>query len=358
MARLTVVAGVLTLAMACAGPEIFLGSNETTSNAGSPLPDATRVSDGKSAWDGRDMLSSDAHRDTAADATTHDAGRGDARSSDAGLRDAVVVDHAPDSPQPGDASGDGGLTSPLDVPGLVLWLDGRRGVTGNATVSAWADQTSYHNDATQSVVALQPVPSFINGVPSLHFSAGTLATAGTMLEIQDAPSLDWGTGDFYVAIVARFDNTFVDGGNDEFATGMLFAKAPLATSVGPLLTANILGELEQTNQVGLGFSLNPSLPDDWIITNTPYNNGTPHLIAMQRVGLLLELRVDCATVAQNESDDGDISAVGANVMIGSFGAGQLARLDGDVGDILAVAGTLTADDWDSLEVLEVNKWGL
>jgi hypothetical protein len=269
---------------------------------------------------------------------------------------------APASDGPGSTEsggGDGSTFDPGSVSGLVLWLEADKGVTQSANaVSAWADQTSNHNDASQPTAAEQPTltAAAIGGMPALHFAKGAgTTTPGDMLSIADASSLQWGTGDFYVVVVANFDNTLADGAEE--GVGALFDKASNASNFpGPFLTANIIGAIT-TSQTGLGFSTSVA-SGDWVLTNTPYNNSTSHAFAMQRVGLTLDLRVDGASVGTSTSDGIDVSTPGTPVSIGGTTNGQGIRLDGDIAEILAVKGTLAASNRTGIESYVRTKYAL
>jgi uncharacterized protein (TIGR02597 family) len=67
-------------------------------------------------------------------------------------------------------------TSLIPQSGLALWLKADAGVTTGTSnkVSAWADQSGFHNDAAQSLSNRQPilVASAINGHPAVRFSGG------------------------------------------------------------------------------------------------------------------------------------------------------------------------------------------
>lgn len=65
-----------------------------------------------------------------------------------------------------------GAFSPLQLPGLALWLRADRGITLNGSnVSGWADLSGNGNDVSQSTTASQPpyVASGINGRPAVNF---------------------------------------------------------------------------------------------------------------------------------------------------------------------------------------------
>lgn len=343
------------LTVACSSPVVLIGANP--SDAGSPArgdtgakTPAPPLRDAASPVRDGPMRDGPA-RDGSSDAihvTRRDAG------DDATMQEASIVDGA------SDAATEAPVFDPFSIAGLVLWLDAQYGVTADAgPVSAWADRTNNHNDATETTPALQPTlrASSFHGHPAVHFdvTAGGRAS-GNMLEIADAVTLEWGSGDFYVAVVARFDNVFGDGGPEE-ATAIFFSKcASTGDILGPLLTGNVIGDIAGP-EVGLGFSTSMT-PGDYVFTTTPYNDGTPHIFAMQRVGLTLDLRVDGVSLGTSTSDAVDVSTVGSAVRIGGDGMGQVARLDGDIAEIVAVAGTLPSSDRAALELFEMSKYGL
>ena len=305
--------------------------------------------------DGSDGASSDAHGD----------GPGPVEAGGTGAADAPFTEAAAESGPSADAAADGDASAfdPASLPGLVLWLDAASGVTQTAgAVSAWSDRTSNHNDALQPTASLQPtlVASGIGGLPALHFNkdagGSTAQGAGQTLAIADGASLEWGTGDFYVVVVATSDNTLADG--VERGVGLLFGKFGAGTSAtGVVLTINILSPLDPTDQSGLGGDTSETA-GNWVLTHTLYNDGTPHAFAFQRVGATLDLRVDGASVATGPSDDGDVSAAGAPVQIGSGTAGQILRFDGNLAEVLAVRGALATADRTALEGYVLGKYGL
>src|SRR5574337_14 len=63
--------------------------------------------------------------------------------------------------------------TPRQISGLVLWLDGNRGVTLNSTtVSTWTDLSGRGNNVSQGTSANQPVYNTnpLNSLPTLAFS--------------------------------------------------------------------------------------------------------------------------------------------------------------------------------------------
>lgn len=283
----------------------------------------------------------------------------DASTDSASGNDAAPQDGATDSP-----TNDAAEFNPGSVSGLVLWLDANKGITKSISgaVSEWADQTTFMNNATQSTAVEQPTftASAINGLPAVHFNkdAQGANVGGDMLVIADAVSLQWGTGDFYVVVVARFDNTLADGA--ERGEGLFFSKTSSGSNFpGPFLIGNIPTIFSITNAPATGVSFSTSSASgDYVTTTTAYNNDTPHAFAMQRVGTTLDLRIDATSVGTSVSSGLDISNAGSSVRIGADGNGAGLRLDGDIAEVLAVKGVLLMSDRAGLESYVKTKYGL
>ena len=102
---------------------------------------------------------------------------------------------------------DGGPWSPADLPGLVVWLDDTRGVVADPAVpggvARWLDQSGHGNDANPSSTpsGFTIDPAVINGHDALKCPGG-----GSGLDIADGPDLRFGTGDFGIVMVARFES--------------------------------------------------------------------------------------------------------------------------------------------------------
>jgi len=255
---------------------------------------------------------------------------------------------------------DGGGFQLGNVPGLVLWLDANKGVTqSNGRVTTWADQTSFKNDAAQGLAPRQPtaVAGVINGKPAVHFDkgGGNVGNVGNMLLVKDAVSLQWGTGDFYLATVARFDNAINEASTGR-GTGMFYTKVVGPSPFpGPDLVGNIPGN--GTAAVGLTGSTNFTL-NNFLTTPTAYNNNNPHLFAIQRSGVKLDLRVDGVSVASSTSNGINVDNVGTIVRIGAEGDASGSRLNGDIAEMLAVKGALSGPDLANIESSLKTKYGL
>lgn len=261
----------------------------------------------------------------------------DSKTSEASS-DAFVPDDAPS-----DAS-DG------SVPAMrVLWLDAAKGITldGQSRVSKWADQTSYANDATEGTAQLRPsvLASAINGLPAVHFA---ISQTGNQLQIADSVSFHWGTGDFWIGVVARWDNN-PDAGLQS-VLGTMFLKPSTNANVGLFLGA------------GTGAGAGVSVADDpnaAIVKIAPYNDLKARLIALRRDGNKLELRVNGVVEVWRGDTMPNLDLATDPAVIGAAGSnGGAFELDGDIAEIIAVKGTMTPSDLATLESGLVAKYAL
>jgi hypothetical protein len=236
---------------------------------------------------------------------------------------------------------DGGIAS---LSGLVLWLDAAKGVTKNNQnqVSKWADQSSSANDGSQSTQSMQPVwnGSVINGFPALHFDKANTQS----LSLVDSSSLQWGTGDFLIEVVVRWDN---DGSNGEF--GLPYGKIGQSSGV-----VFIAGDA-QNDDNGLSAAIDGQ---NLIAYTAGYNDNKARLVAFRRSGSTLELRVNGSQVAsQAQSGTVDVSASGVDAVIGDDGMGDI-PLDGDIAEVVGVKGATSSQDLSSLEAFLKAKYNL
>ncbi len=297
------------------------------------------------------VVGGDAGPDSSADVAAHDADTADADSD-------ASVDVASDAPADTDATplpSDGGIAS---ISGLVLWLDAEKAVTHNSQgqVTVWADQSGNGNDAKQSSVASEPtfVASAIGGLPALHFTEGT--TTGSQLVITDSTTLRWGTGDFLIEVVARFDNQ--PAGVDTGIGSFFFKPGAL---YGIILAGNRLPGGNPPSTVGLMARIDMQVPGNGnqVDVTTTYNDGVARNYAFRRAGTTLDLRVNGASVASmTQVGTIDVSAAGINVYLGADDTDTFARLDGDIAEIVAVKGTTSTQDLVTIESTLKAKYGL
>jgi hypothetical protein len=313
---------------------------------------------------GGDTTQNDAGEDGGTDATVNDAANKDATSKDS-TTDVVTSDVSSDVN--GDVSSDAPSDAPTDaqadaldggwtvtsITGLVLWLDANKGVTtSGSSISAWADQSGQSNDAASGTATPTLVSSSINSLPAAHF----VSSSAQYVTITDATTLQWGTGDYYVAVVAKFDNN-PDGG---ITTGIGALYTKLGSGSGALFFANdynyALSIDGGTTDVTAGLSSLED-PSTEVQYAASYNDGSPRLYAVMRASGTETLRVNASQVASSTSSV-DVTESGFNVEIGLMSSLPAAALDGDIAEVIAVKGTLSSTDLTNVESYLTTKYGL
>lgn len=250
---------------------------------------------------------------------------------------------------------DAGPWSPKTLPNLVLWLDSDVGVVTELPdaeigfrVVAWKDQSGNGNDAVAPTSGLPPKPgTSLGGHPSVRF-------AYTRLEIPDAPSLQFGTGDFALAVVGRH-TTAVDAG---VGYGFFLTKQNAASPfAGPALIGN--------DPVGNSVVLFQSRIGDGQIKTptTGWNGGQAMLMVVTRGagdgGAVVDLRLNGSSAATGSGApfEVDLSATGRKLVLGDGPTGSQALI-GDIAEVVAVKGSVTSQDVSKLEGYLKAKYGL
>ncbi len=271
----------------------------------------------------------------------------------------------------GDAGRDGSVAPLPDggvngVPGVVLWLDAAKGITPDMNVATkvtgWADQSGNGNNANQKNANQMPsiVAAGINGHPTVHFTSTVAGLSnGTMMLVADSATLQWGTGDYLIEVVTRYDNTPSAVAATQAATGVgtFFSKETFNVSpVGVSFVGNT------PNKLGAGTTAFATFvdPADGVVSAaTGYNNGKPHLLTAQRTGTtILSLRADGVLSAMAAVPSTNVDTVTTIARIGANGDANLARLNGDISEIIAVKGSISAADQAGIEDYLKNKYGL
>ncbi len=259
----------------------------------------------------------------------------------------------------GDSGKDAGPSyTPLALPGVVLWLESSMGVTMSPSF-LWADQSPLHNDAT--VAPGDGAPDRNTASPPSNGHPGFGFHETEALVIADNASLQWGTGDFLVEVVAsnNFNDPTPDGGTtfkyqDGNYTrrryGETYSKLVGAFGPGPVLVYNDWSNRTWAT-VGAVDGANTLL-------RAPYDQNTKiHLLGLRRKAGVIELRVDGA-VKDTQSDAGalDLSNVGTPVSIG--GRANLTELVGGMWEVVAVKGATSDADLAAFENYAMSKYGL
>ncbi len=303
-----------------------------------------------------------------------DSGLGDSSTNDvttpldgSTINDATVADTSTNDGTANDGTTTLDATGPFDPSqlgsNLVLWLDGAKGVTqNNNAVSVWADQTSYHNDASggSGNGAHQPTinATAINNLPAIMFAIPQQANAASpYLDIVDSASLEFGTGDFSIFMVAEYDNPTTNSNNTQ---GTFYTKvAGNTTPTGPQLYGNGAGPTP--NSIVAVVRARIDATDNVDSTAANYNDGKYHRVGVRRTGATLQVWTDGTNAALTPDAGGnvDVSASGTDVTIGATILNGVAqRLSGGIAEVVGVKGTLSDGDAANLDGYFKTKYAL
>jgi hypothetical protein len=173
------------------------------------------------------------------------------------------------------------------------------------------------------------------------------------LVVADQPSLQFGTGDFVVAVAGRHTTPITSS----WGYGLFYCKQEVPFPfTGPMIVANTENHTTQAAaqvvyHTGIVYTAQSGL-----------NNGKPMLLVMHRrasgAQSSLEIRVDGATAgSQTGSIYGtDVSAAGNPLTIGGTPAAQ--DIVGDIAEVIAIKGAVADTDIDALEGYLKAKYGL
>jgi hypothetical protein len=252
------------------------------------------------------------------------------------------------------AASDGGNFNVGAVSCVVLWLDAAKGVTQmNNFVSKWADQSGKGNDAQQPTGTRQPgvVANGINALPSIHFNQGN--QNGNVLIINDSATMQWGTGDFAVWVVARYNNATMNS----FNTALMFSKTAqgMGGFTGPFLVGNYFANNQIVAGLQGGISGNNVLQQ-----GAAYNDAAPRAFGLRRTGTSIELRVNGAAVATvMQNGNVDVSTPTTPARIGADDTqAQFRRMNGDISEVIGCKGAISAQDLAGVDGYLKGKYNL
>lgn len=269
-----------------------------------------------------------------------DASQPDSGCTGAACADGSVLDGATDV----SADAPPGFT-PKSLPGLALWLEGSLGLdTAGSKVTKWHDQSGNGNDATAASNSAGPLTGLLVSKPALQFNQDS------RLELKDAASLQWGTGDFLLEIVIAYSNPIPDAG---YVYGEFYFKQ---LNASPFPGVVFLGNnsLDKTARIGVGLDDSTSV----FSSASNLNDGTPRLVGTRRKGTTLEIRLNgvVAGTVTNAGVARDVSAIGRDVAIG--GQIGLTALKGAVAEVIAIKGATSDTELATLEAYATKKYGL
>lgn len=284
-------------------------------------------------------------QDAAVDSGNADGGTSDGGDVDSGNPDSGNPDSgSADSGNP-DSGPDSGAFDVKNVPGLALWLDGSKGVTadGSGNVSKWADQSGNANDAVQATANRQPsvVTPGINGKAVIRFNPPSVIYP--YLSIPDAATLRLGTGDFYIAAVAKrpADNAFLNCVLSKQNAGAPFAGYAIYLNIS---APHAGGQLDANNDI--------------LSTGGPYGDGVARQFGFVRAAGTATFRVDGATEGTLPATAVNSDAPGVPLSIGGVAPTGLHPLVGDLAELVIVKGTISGSDMAQIEAYLKAKYAL
>lgn len=247
---------------------------------------------------------------------------------------------------------------------LALWLDGSFGLvrTDDGIISIWIDRTANGNDAYADTQ--RPHRELIAGSKTL----GVVIFDGhALMTIADSPTLQWGTDDYTIEVVASYVNDARPGAAsraclyektstvDPFYGVSFTGNAPLFGGAAQPLVSAI------SSSIAAGSGVNPR-------TNVAgktmgVNNGAFHLFGTRRTAVrTLEVRLDGALdgIISNV-EPANVSAAGQPVHIGGVpgpAGGATDLLTGRIAEIIAIHGPITDTELARLEAYLKGKYGI
>jgi hypothetical protein len=265
-----------------------------------------------------------------------------------------------------DASRDASLAVPLSPSEfgdrLALWLDGSFGLvrTDDGIISIWVDRTANGNDALATT--RPPHRGLFPGSKTLGM---VLFDGNSFLTIPDAPTLQWGTDDFTIEVVAAYSN---EPAQTPQGRACLFEKmSQNPPFYGPTLTGN--GALASSSAspvvsaVSSWLKVTGSGQGNVTGHTTGVNNSKFHIFGTRRFGIhTLEVRLDGTSDGINSDVvSADVSTPGQPVSIGGDPVTPDAIRDamsGSIAEIIAVHGAITDVELARLEAYLKGKYRL
>lgn len=233
---------------------------------------------------------------------------------------------------------------------IVLWLDAAHGIVpdNQGRLGQWLDRSTYAH-AANAIGIPEDWPVLIgdaaHGLPAVRFGAGN-GTSVRRLMIADDPSLQFGTAPFTLIAVVRYRNSTTHPDQD-MQYGSIFQKAcsTCAGYVGPYLFASdpwpsYLSAGAEPAHTAFLFEI--AARTDYAARSalSGFNDDQVHVVVAQRTRDELLVDVDgLPHAAAVVSSTLDVSTPGVPVAIGAHATVDVQALDGEIFELVAIAGT-------------------
>lgn len=231
--------------------------------------------------------------------------------------------------------------------------------TDDGIISVWIDRTANGNDAIADTQ--RPHRELI---ADSHTLGEVIFDGHAMMTIADSPTLQWGTDDYTIEVVASYVN---DAGPGVASRACLYEKtSTVEPFYGVSFTGNapLLGGAAPPLVSAISSSIATSASGADPRTNVAgktmgVNNGAFHLFGTRRTAVrTLEVRLDGII---SNVDPADVSAAGQPVHIGGVPGptgGATDLLTGRIAEIIAIHGPITDTELARLEAYLKGKYGI
>ena len=246
--------------------------------------------------------------------------------------------------------------SPKDhLPGLTVWLDNRVGLNfdGSAKLTSWVDQSGNGNNGVVTAPCAGPSRAVgsLAGQDTLLFSE--TGGVGTCVAIADAATIEFGTGDFAVFMVARYTNT-PDALGAGDATPNFFSKIQNAS---PGTGVHLFGNT--STEAKMQFWENNIVGNSVVGATPGLNDNVFRRIGATRRGLDLEVWVQGVSDGKIVLGSAlDLSQPGRPLNLGGVPESYRSSLHGNIAEVIVVKGNLTNAQLADLDTYFKTKHGL
>jgi len=281
---------------------------------------------------------------------------GSAGGGVAGVGGSSGIAGSPDVDAGAEAPETGVPFTPALLPKLALWLVGDMGLSvASNKVTTWTDQSGQNNHATQTVGERQPtqVVNALHGHTVVRFDGVQHA-----LHVAEAPSLQWGTGDFTIEMVVSYTNQTTGSIGSPY--GLFLSKQ---NQTGPNYTGfGFWGNYQlPTIDSVLALQLQATNGQDVRSTMNGLNNGVPRVFGARRFGgTNIQVRINGALAGEKVINAVNVDTSGTFLFIGGQEkpTGVIQMLKGDIAELVAVGGPVTTSQLADLESYLKTKYGL